>query len=140
MVLDWVMPGISGPEVCRFLRAQPDNGTPIGILLLTAHRAVEQIVEGLSAGANDYLAKPYEPEELQARVMTQVRARELLERATRAERVNHSILESAPDAMLAIDAQGRVTFANGEACGVFECGAEGLVGRPIQDLIPAWPE
>ena len=128
MVLDWVMPGISGPEVCRFLRAQPDDGTPIGILLLTAHRAVEQIVEGLSAGANDYLAKPYEPEELQARVMAQVRARELLERATRAERVNHALLESAPDAMLAIDAEGRVTFANGEACGVFECNAAEFSG------------
>ena len=139
MVLDWVMPGISGPEVCRFLRTQPDNGTPIGILLLTAHRAVEQIVEGLSAGANDYLAKPYEPEELQARVMSQVRARELLERAMRAERVNHSLLESAPDAMLAIDAEGCVTFANSEACGVFES-SQGLIGRPIQGLIPAWPE
>lgn len=138
LVLDWVMPGISGPEVCRFLRTQPDSGPSIGILLLTAHRAVEQIVEGLSAGANDYLAKPYEPEELQARVMSQMRARELLERATRAERVNQGLLESAPDAMLAIGLEGRVIFANSEACRVFDCAD--LVGRPIQTLIPAWSE
>lgn len=138
LVLDWVMPGISGPEVCRFLRAQGDNNLPIGILLLTVHRAVEQIVEGLSAGANDYLAKPYEPEELQARVMTQLRARELLERATLAERINQGLLESAPDAMLALDLGGRITFANAEACRVFACAAEQLRGRRIDEVIPAW--
>ncbi|HEY6726239.1 MAG TPA: ATP-binding protein [Polyangiaceae bacterium] len=140
LVLDWVMPGISGPDVCRFLRTQPDHGSAIGIVLLTAHRAVEQIVEGLSAGANDYLAKPYEPEELQARVMSQVRARELLERATRAERVTHGLLESAPDAMLAIDLEGRVVFANSEAGRVFECVTKALVGQPIHALIPAWSD
>lgn len=140
LVLDWVMPGISGPEVCRFLRTQPDHGSAIGIVLLTAHRAVEQIVEGLSAGANDYLAKPYEPEELQARVMSQVRARELLERATRAERVNHGLLESAPDAMLAINQEGLVIFANSEACQVFDCTTDALVSQPIQGLIPAWAD
>lgn len=140
LVLDWVMPGISGLEVCRFLRSQPENGASIGILLLTAHRAVEQIVEGLSAGANDYLAKPYEPEELQARVMSQVRARELLERATRAERVNLRLLESAPDAMLAVNLEGRVIFANTEAARVFD-GFDGpLVGRPVHELIPAWSD
>lgn len=140
LVLDWVMPGISGLEVCRFLRNQPENGSPIGIVLLTGHRAVEHIVEGLSAGANDYLAKPYEPEELQARVMSQVRARELLERATRAERVNHGLLESAPDAMLAIGLEGRVIFANKEARLVFGSRTGDLVGHPIQELIPAWAD
>lgn len=140
LVLDWVMPGISGPEVCRFLRAQLEHGAAIGIILLTAHRSVEQIVEGLSAGANDYLAKPYEPEELQARVMSQLRSRELLERAVRAERMNQSLLESAPDAMLALDADGKVTFANGEAVGVFGSSADSLRGRAIQELIPRWGE
>jgi two-component system phosphate regulon sensor histidine kinase PhoR len=72
--------------------------------------------------------------------MSQVRARELLERATRAERVNHSLLESAPDAMLAINAEGLVIFANNEACQVFEGPTEQLVGRPIHELIPAWSD
>src|SRR5688572_1799390 len=101
MVLDWVMPGITGVEVCRFLRSGAYGNSPIGIVLLTAHRAVEQIVEGLSAGANDYLSKPYEDEELRARVMSQVRARELLERAVNAEETNRHLLQSAPDAMFA---------------------------------------
>jgi two-component system phosphate regulon sensor histidine kinase PhoR len=139
MVLDWVMPGISGVEVCRFLRSQPKVHEQMGIVLLTAHRAVEQIVEGLSAGANDYLSKPYEDEELKARVMSQMRARELLERATRAEDINRQLLESAPDAMIAMDARGHLTFANQEACRVFDAPKDALLGRSVLELVPALP-
>lgn len=136
MVLDWMMPGISGVEVCRFLRSEPKGHEQMGIVLLTAHRAVEQIVEGLSAGANDYLSKPYEDEELRARVMSQMRARELLERATQAEDLNRRLLESAPDAMIAMDAAGHLTFANQEACQVFGASKEALVGQSVLNLIP----
>ena len=139
MVLDWVMPGISGVEVCKFLRAEP-NGGALGILLLTSHRSVEQIVEGLSAGANDYLSKPYEDEELRARVMSQIRARELLERATRAEDLNRRLLQSAPDAMIAFDARGQLTFANQEACRVLESSQTELLGQAIGALIPGLPQ
>ncbi len=146
IVLDWMMPGISGLEVCRFLRSRAGSDSQIGILLLTAHRAVEQIVEGLSAGANDYLPKPYEDEELLARVTSQVRARELLERATLAEDSNRRLLEHAPDAMLAVDASGRLTFVNEEAMRVFGVAREDLLGQTISELLPGvrqpsmWPE
>jgi signal transduction histidine kinase len=139
MVLDWVMPGISGLEVCRFLRSGAGADSQIGILLLTSHRAVEQIVEGLSAGANDYLSKPYEDEELLARVTSQVRARELLERATLAEDSNRKMLESAPDAMLAVDGEGELTFVNQEACRVLGIARENLLGRTISALLPGLP-
>jgi PAS domain S-box-containing protein len=140
MVLDWVMPGITGVEVCRFLRSGAYTNAPIAILLLTAHRAVEQIVEGLSAGANDYLPKPYEDEELRARVMSQIRARELLERALDAEDMNRRLLESAPDAMLAVDDSGRLTFANAEACRVLGAARTALLGQPLASLIAELPE
>jgi PAS domain S-box-containing protein len=140
MVLDWVMPGVTGVEVCRFLRSGAYGNSPLGIILLTSHRAVEQIVEGLSAGANDYLSKPFEDEELKARVLSQVRARELLERAIEAEDLNRRLLESAPDPMLAIDARGVLTFANGEACAVFGSPREVLIGKPVGELIPHLPE
>jgi len=52
VVLDWVMPGISGVEVCRFLRSH-ESRQGLAILLLTAHRHTDQIVEGLCGGAND---------------------------------------------------------------------------------------
>jgi signal transduction histidine kinase len=137
MLLDWMMPGISGVEVCRFLRSGSYGKSPLGIILLTAHRAVEQIVEGLSAGANDYLSKPYEDEELEARVMSQIRAQELIERVAEAEDMNRRLLESAPDAMMAIDASGVLTFANHEACAVFSQTQEELVGQRVNELIPA---
>jgi signal transduction histidine kinase len=136
MVLDWVMPGITGVEVCRFVRSGAYGNFPMGIILLTSHRAVEQIVEGLSAGANDYLSKPYEDEELRARVMSQLRAQELIERVSAAEELNLRLLESAPDAMLAIDASGMLTFANQEACAVFGKTRRELLGEPVAELIP----
>ncbi|HTU62478.1 MAG TPA: response regulator, partial [Polyangiales bacterium] len=118
VVLDWVMPGISGVEVCRFLR---DSATRQGlaILLLTAHRQTEQIVEGLDAGANDYLAKPYEDEELRARVGALVRSKALLERAEQAEAAHRSVLETAPDPLLVVDASGRLSFLNARARQMF---------------------
>jgi signal transduction histidine kinase len=139
MVLDWVMPGISGVEVCRFMREGPESYPGIGILLLTSQRHTEQIVEGLSAGANDYLSKPYEDEELRARVMTQIRAQELLERAIRAEDRNRRFLESAPDPLLVIDADDRLTFVNQEACRILQAEPEALLGKSLREAIPNFP-
>jgi signal transduction histidine kinase len=139
MVLDWVMPGITGLEVCRFLRSGPENHPQIGILLLTSQRNTSQIVEGLSAGANDYLAKPYEAEELRARVMSQIRAQELLERALRAEERNRRFLESAPDPMIVVDSTERVTFVNQEGCRVLKVTPAALLGQPLARAIPNFP-
>jgi len=140
MVLDWVMPGISGLDVCRFLRSEENVHSQIGVLLLTVQRHVEQVVEGLSAGANDYLQKPYEVEELRARVSSQVRSRELLERATRAENLNRYLLESSPDPLLAIDTLGRLTYVNPEACRILRATSSALTGRALVDVIPGFVE
>jgi signal transduction histidine kinase len=139
MVLDWVMPGISGVDVCRFLRSGNERQAQIGILLLTSHRDTEQIVEGLSAGANDYLAKPYADTELKARVRSQIRARELLERAIRAEEQVRRFLESAPDPMFGLDGEGRVAFVNPEGCRLLKASHAEVLGFALQDLIPNFP-
>jgi len=67
VVLDWMMPGISGTEVCKQIRAQP-RARYTYILLLTARSRMEEIVEGLEAGADDYLTKPFHASELRARL------------------------------------------------------------------------
>ncbi len=69
VVLDWLMPGVDGLEVARRLREA--DGTPI--LMLTARDAVEDRVEGLDSGADDYLVKPFAPAELLARLRALLR-------------------------------------------------------------------
>ena len=66
-ILDWVMPGIDGVEICRRLRnIQTENYTYV--ILLTSKKGKENMVEGFDAGADDYVLKPFDPTELQMRV------------------------------------------------------------------------
>ncbi len=66
-ILDWMMPSMEGVEVCRKLR-QLETRVPPYIILLTSRAEKEDIVAGLSAGANDYIEKPFDSNELQARI------------------------------------------------------------------------
>lgn len=66
-ILDWMMPDTDGLEVCRLVRQQKTN-TPVYIILLTAKANKADVVQGLDAGANDYILKPFNREELRARV------------------------------------------------------------------------
>ena len=66
-LLDWEMPGIDGLALCRRLREQ-ERKTPLYLILLTARSGREDIVQGLEAGADDYIAKPFDIPELRARV------------------------------------------------------------------------
>src|SRR5512142_2657811 len=70
VVLDILMPRMNGLEVCRRLR---ENGNRIPVLMLTARDQVEDRVEGLDAGADDYVVKPFALEELLARVRALLR-------------------------------------------------------------------
>ena len=67
MILDWMMPGKSGVELCREIRRR-NNAESMYIILLTARDDKNDIVEGLSAGADDYIAKPFNNDELRARI------------------------------------------------------------------------
>jgi phosphoserine phosphatase RsbU/P len=66
-LLDWMMPGLDGPAVCRELRNLKHRDT-LYLILLTAKGERGDIIQGLEAGADDYIAKPYDNEELRARV------------------------------------------------------------------------
>ena len=71
-ILDWMMPGMDGTEVCRRVRGSPVGG-PAYLILLTAKGRKEDIVVGLGAGADDYVTKPFDHEELRARVQVGLR-------------------------------------------------------------------
>jgi DNA-binding response OmpR family regulator len=70
VILDWMLPGISGLEICRRLRDTQDK---VPIILLTAKDEVSDRVAGLDAGADDYMVKPFSVEELLARVRAHLR-------------------------------------------------------------------
>lgn len=74
LVLDWVMPKIEGPELCRRLRSS--KGEDYYIIVLTGRNSSEDIVAGLQAGADDYITKPFQPQEFAIRLKI---ARRILE-------------------------------------------------------------
>jgi DNA-binding response OmpR family regulator len=75
-ILDWMMPGMDGLEICRRIRA--DSRTPpTYLILLTARGSRGDIVTGLEAGADDYITKPFDQDELRARIGVGVRVVEL---------------------------------------------------------------
>jgi DNA-binding response OmpR family regulator len=73
-LLDWMMPGMDGLEVCRRVR---ESKKMVYVVMLTARGAKENIVEGLHAGADDYLIKPFDQNELLARIQVGLRILEL---------------------------------------------------------------
>ena len=75
-ILDWMMPAMEGPEVCRRLR-QSARKIETYVILLTARQGVAEVVMGIAAGADDYLTKPYHRDELCVRVQVGVRMIEL---------------------------------------------------------------
>lgn len=84
LILDWMLPGISGIEICRRLRAN-DKSRDIPIIMLTARGDESERVRGLSVGADDYVVKPFSTPELMARV------RALLRR-TKPERLSDKLI------------------------------------------------
>jgi sigma-B regulation protein RsbU (phosphoserine phosphatase) len=83
-ILDWIMPFMGGLEICRKVR-EAGRPSPVYLILLTARTASEDVVRGLESGANDYVTKPFNSEELRARVQVGVRMLEL--QASLAQRV-----------------------------------------------------
>lgn len=97
-LIDWMMPELDGPAVCRSVRARHDSSY-IYIILLTSRQAGDDIVAGLGAGADDYLTKPCNPEELKARLRTGMRILKLEDRLIEARedmrfRATHDSLTS----------------------------------------------
>ncbi|MDM4721400.1 response regulator transcription factor [Micromonospora sp. WMMA1363] len=117
LVLDMMMPGLDGLAVCRVLRAQGDR-TPI--LVLTARTLVSDRVAGLDAGADDYLVKPFEPEELLARL------RALLRRAAPGVGPDNPAGDQLETAGVRLDPSARRAW---------RCGAEITLSRTEFDLL-----
>ena len=84
-ILDWMMPGMDGPDVCRRVRAELPLAN-MYLLLFTARQSRGDVIAGLDAGADDYIIKPFDPDELRARIAVGARVlglqQKLAERVT----------------------------------------------------------
>jgi len=87
-LLDWVMPELDGPAVCREIRKQRSE-RHVHIILITSKDSKQDIVCGLESGADDYLVKPFDPEELKARLRSGIRILELEDNLVEAREQMH---------------------------------------------------
>jgi len=110
VILDLMMPGIDGLEVCRRIRALPNGLARTPVLMLTAKGDPMDRIIGLELGADDYLPKPFEPRELLARVRAVLRRRG--EGAIPAERLTPVLRFGS----LEIDRDARSVQVRGQAC------------------------
>jgi two-component system, NtrC family, sensor kinase len=95
-ILDWMLPGIDGPEICRRVRRLRDDSLPY-ILFLTARSHKSDMVEALQAGGDDFLVKPFDQEELQARLQVGTRVIRLQQRVLDQERAARAQAEKLAD-------------------------------------------
>ena len=100
-LVDWMMPGLSGVELCRKIR-DLDTPIPIYVILLTAKTDKEDVLEGFSAGADDFIKKPFDSGELLARLQV---GRRLVEQ----QALMHCLIDSLPDPIYVKDNRGLYT-------------------------------
>ncbi|MBA3881766.1 MAG: response regulator [Chthoniobacterales bacterium] len=142
LILDWMLPGKSGVDLCHELRAGP-GGDEIFILLVTARADTEDLQQALEAGANDYLTKPLDVGVLKVRLSVAERQiRDLSERIeVRAElqesaRTVTNILENTTDGFFAVDRDWRFTYLNSEAELMLDRRREELIGAVMWEKLP----
>ena len=147
-ILDWIMPGLDGIEVCRKLRECPATA-PTYVILLTTKRDRDDIVEGLKSGANDYLTKPFDNAELRARVQAGIRLIEMhvallteLNERKRTQEILHaneqkfrSLIENSADAIALFDLNGSILYASPSTPRVLGYTPDELVRVKAMELI-----
>ncbi len=115
ILLDIMMPGIDGYEVCRRLKADPDV-SDITVIFLSALDDTRDKVRGLESGAVDYISKPFQAEEVIARVDTQLKIHRLEQalaaRNRQLEATNERLLETMREGIFGVDSEGKISFAN----------------------------
>jgi two-component system, cell cycle sensor histidine kinase and response regulator CckA len=142
LILDWMLPGKSGVQLCRELRAQ-QRGDEMFILLVTARADTEDLHQALEAGANDYLTKPLDLGLLNVRLSVAERQiRDLSERnqaraaLQESARTMTSILENTTDGFFALDHEWKFTYLNPEAEFLLSRSRDELYGRTIWEKLP----
>ncbi|HNR31622.1 MAG TPA: response regulator [Candidatus Hydrogenedentes bacterium] len=137
-VLDWMMPGMDGTEVCRRVKAQPELGH-LYIVMVTGRTEKADLVEGLESGADDFLSKPVDPEELRCRLAVGariVRYEQELREKNRALLLFRRAFQDSIQEMCIADAAGAILHVNPSLMRRYGYEDGELVGRSFQCLRP----
>ncbi len=138
ILLDIMMPGIDGFEVCRRLKQDPLT-RDAAVIFLSALDDTESKVKGLGLGAVDYIAKPFQAEEVVARVETHLKIgrleRELARRNRELQAANQRILEAMGEGLYGLDTAGRITFVNPAATRITGWPEAEVLGRNFHSLL-----
>ncbi|MBN1672544.1 MAG: response regulator [Kiritimatiellae bacterium] len=151
IILDWGMPEIDGIELCQKLRQQPDMPY-IYVVILTGMGHEADVVHALNSGADDYVRKPFNPDELKSRVAVGARIVQYEEMlADKGEQLRlkinelaaskasfRNIVQKSVDAIMVIDEARVVRFVNPAAESVFGCKASEILGKPT--VFPVGPD
>ena len=134
ILLDIVLPGMDGMEVCRRLKAHPATSN-IPVIFMSARTATDDIVAGFDIGAADYIVKPLRLAEVCARVRVQLQFRRTaLSQQEQNERLR-LIVDSMDEGLMMIEANGRIQYANPACDRYLGYGPGELAGRSVQDLL-----
>ncbi len=134
ILLDVMMPGVDGFETCRRLKQREDT-REIPVIFMTALADIGDKLRGFELGAVDYIAKPFQHEEVLARINTHLTLEILKRRLQESEERLSRIIESAMDGIITLDRNGRIILFNPAAEQVFGFQACDAVNRPLADFL-----
>ncbi len=140
VLLDVMMPDMNGYDICSRLKSSPETQF-IPIVMVTALSGKEDRIQGISAGADDFLSKPVDRLELKTRVTSLLRIKHLhdslLEEKKQLRKANqylHNLMKASPIATLTIDSYQNILTLNLSAMQLLGYGIEELVGSPIASI------
>jgi PAS domain S-box-containing protein len=137
VVLDVNLPDMNGYEVCRRIKMHPaTNAIPV-LHLSTVFTRSEERTQSLEQGADGYLVKPVEPEELLAHVKALLRVRQAEDQLREAARQWQTTFDATSDSVCLLDAAGKIQRCNRALADLLRLPLSAILGRPYQPLIQA---
>lgn len=134
IMLDVLMPGMDGFATCEQIKLRPQL-RDVPVIFMTALADLVDKVRGFALGAVDYITKPFQQEEVVARVGVHIALQQLQRRLAESEQRLARIIDSALDAILAVDSTGTVTVFNAAAARMFRCTPAVARGQPIASFL-----
>jgi len=137
VLLDVLLPDLNGMEVCKQIKCDPELRDAFVVLISGGATGTTHKVEGLESGADDYMVKPLDPEELLARIRTMVRLKDTMAALRASEEHHRRLIEILPDAVCVVHPDGRLLAANRRAVAMLGyASVKELLQKSAFDLAP----